>query len=188
MDLDIIQKAVAERLSNDRHAHVLRVVEMAKALNSLHGLPQDDVEVAAYMHDIAKCMEKKEMQAILEAEQADPRLLSFHPELWHAPVGMAIARNEFGIRDEAVLQAIRYHTTGRAGMSPLEKLIYVADMIEAGRDFPGVEELRKAAEGPLDTAMSACIIHSVRFLANKGVPIFPDSIECYNEHVHMKGK
>ena len=66
----------------------------------------------------------------------DFRLLSFHHELWHGPVGAIIARNEFGIEDEDILNAIRFHTTGRAGMSTLEKLIYVSDMIEPGRNFP----------------------------------------------------
>ena len=79
-------------------------------------------------------------------EQIDRRLLSFHHELWHGPVGAMIARKEFGVTDEDMLNAIRFHTTGRAGMSPLEKLIYIADMIEPGRDFPGVETLRELAE------------------------------------------
>ncbi|MFS0575289.1 bis(5'-nucleosyl)-tetraphosphatase (symmetrical) YqeK [Sporosarcina sp. 179-K 3D1 HS] len=187
MDLERIKREVATRLSNDRYEHVLRVVSIAKILGERFGLPLEQVEAAALLHDVAKCMEKGQLQAILEEEEVDPRLFSFHPELWHAPAGTVLARDEYGIRDEDILNAIRYHTTGRAQMSPLEKLIYVADMIEMGRNFPGVDDLREAAKGSLDVAMSACIIHSIRFLANKGVPIFPDSIDCYNEHIHMRG-
>ena len=73
----------------------------------------------------------------------DYRLASFHHELWHGPVGAIIARDEFDITDEDTLNAIRFHTTGRAGMSLLEKLIYVSDMIEPGRDFPGVEHIKR---------------------------------------------
>lgn len=188
MDLKLIQRDVANRLSNDRYDHVLRVVDTASRLSEQFHLPLEQVKTAAMLHDIAKCMEKGELRTVLENEGADPRLFSFHPELWHAPVGAFIAQHNFKIQDEDLLNAIRYHTTGRANMSPLEKLIYVADMIEPGRDFPGVQDLRKAAEQSLDDAMGACIIHSVRFLAHKGVPIFPDSIDCYNEHIHMKGK
>ena len=90
------------------------------------------------------------------------------------------------ISDADILNAIRYHTTGRATMSPLEKLIYVSDMIEPGRSFPGVDELRVKAEENLDTAMEACIYQSVQFLVNKRVPVFPDSIDCYNQLIRRE--
>ena len=99
-------------------------------------------------------------------------LSNFHKELWHAPVGAIIARNEFGIADEDILNAIRYHTTGRTNMSLLEKLLYVSDMIEPGRDFPGVDALRELAEESIDFAMGACIQQSMLFLVSKKVPSF----------------
>ena len=68
-------------------------------------------------------------------------------------------------------------------MTALEKLIYIADMIEPGRSFPGVEILREKAQENLNTAMGACIYQSVQFLVNKKVPVFPDSIDCYNEYI-----
>ena len=140
-------------------------------------------EQAALFHDIAKFMDKSELHQILEHEKEDSRLFSFHHELWHAPVGAIIARDEFGITDADILNAIRYHTTGRAEMSALEKLIYIADMIEPGRSFPGVEDFKRKSEENLDTAMGACIYQSVQFLVNKKVPVFPDSIDCYNEYI-----
>lgn len=182
MDVNYIKQQLVQRLSTGRYEHVLRVVETAKLLAVKYQISVEQAEQAALFHDIAKCMEKDELRLNLMRENEDVRLISFHHELWHAPVGANIARDEFGLKDEDVLNAIRYHTTGRANMSTLEKLIYVADMIEPGRNFPGVEILRQQAEENLDVAMEACIYQSVQFLVNKGVAVFPDSIDCYNEY------
>lgn len=188
MDVEQLKSELVKRLSTGRYEHVLRVAETAKRLAEKYQISVDKAEQAALFHDIAKCMDKDDLQLNLVSGNGDSRLISFHHELWHAPVGAMIACDEFGIEDADVLNAIRYHTTGRAAMSALEKLIYIADMIEPGRNFPGVDVLREKAEESLDTAMGACIYQSVQFLVNKRVPVFPDSIDCYNEHVNMEGK
>ncbi len=187
MDVEKVKAEIAKRMPNKRFAHVLRVTETAMMLAEKYAVPVRQAEQAALFHDIAKYMDEASLQAMMRKENVDGRLFSFHPELWHAPVGAIIARDEFGITTEDILNAIRYHTTGRAGMSTLEKVIYIADMIEPGREFPGVERLRELAEQNIDTAMSACIHQSVQFLVSKKVPVFPDSIDCYNEHVMTKG-
>ena len=183
MDVNELKQQLVQRLSTGRYEHVLRVAETAKTLAIKYQLSVEQAEQAALFHDIAKCMDKDDLHLNLVLGDADARLASFHHELWHAPVGAMIVRDEFGMNDEDVLNAIRYHTTGRANMSMLEKLIYIADMIEPGRSFPGVENLRQRAEESLDTAMEACIYQSVQFLVNKRVAVFPDSIDCYNEHM-----
>ncbi|WP_203246849.1 bis(5'-nucleosyl)-tetraphosphatase (symmetrical) YqeK [Sporosarcina beigongshangi] len=187
MAVDHLKKELRQRLSNERYEHVLRVAETAKLLAKKYHISINQAEQAALFHDIAKCMDKADLHLALERGHEDARLFSFHHELWHAPVGAMIARDEFAVVDEDVLNAIRFHTTGRAGMSMLEKLIYVADMIEPGRSFPGVEVLRQHAEESLDTAMEACIYQTVQFLVSKKVPVFPDSIDCYNEHIKKSG-
>lgn len=186
MDVDKMKQELAKRLSGERYDHVLRVSETAKSLADRYALSVMAAEQAALFHDIAKCMEVAELRRVLEKDNGDERYLPFHPELWHAPAGSTIARDEFGIDDQDVLNAIRYHTTGRAHMSQLEKLIYVADMIEPVRTFPGVDQLREIATQSLDAAMEACIHQSVQFLVNKRVPVFPDSIDCYNEMITTK--
>lgn len=183
MDVNELKLQLSQRLTTGRYEHVLRVAETAKLLAVKYQISVEQAEQAALFHDIAKCMDKDNLRHSLVLGNADSRLISFHHELWHASVGAMIAHDEFGIEDEDVLNAIRYHTTGRATMSMLEKLIYVADMIEPGRSFPGVENLRQLAEVSLDEAMEACIYQSVQFLVNKGVPVFPDSIDCYNEYM-----
>jgi len=186
MEVAQLKKEIAKRMPKQRYEHVLRVMETAKRLAANYQLPVDKAELAALFHDVAKFMDKADLQHLLSTANEDSRLLSFHHELWHAPAGAIIARDEFGISDTDILNAIRYHTTGRATMSPLEKLIYVSDMIEPGRSFPGVDELRLKAEVNLDTAMEACIYQSVQFLVNKRVPVFPDSIDCYNQLIRRE--
>ena len=118
----------------------------------------------------------------------DPLLLEYHEELWHAPVGAYLATTEFGVEDEDVLNAIRYHTTGREAMSDLEKVVYIADLIEPNRKFSGVEELRQLKDRGLDVMMEASVKHSIEFLVSKNQPVFPDSLKCYNYFVQQKGK
>jgi predicted HD superfamily hydrolase involved in NAD metabolism len=183
MDVDQLKKELVQRMPKERYEHVLRVTETAKKLAEKYQISVVKAEQAALFHDIAKFKDKTDQRLVLEKANEDSRLFSFHKELWHAPVGAIIARDEFGITDEDILNAIRYHTTGRANMSPLEKLIYISDMIEPGRNFPGVDELREKAAENFNTAMEACIYQSVQFLVNKRVPVFPDSIDCYNQHV-----
>lgn len=186
MDVNELKQQLSQRLSKGRYEHVLRVVEIAKLLAIKYEVSVEQAEQAALFHDIAKCMDKDNLRDSLVLGDADSLLISFHHELWHASVGAMIAHDEFGMEDEDVLNAIRFHTTGRSDMSQLEKLIYVADMIEPGRSFPGVENLRQQAEISLDTAMEACIYQSVQFLVTKRVPVFPDSIDCYNEYMTRK--
>lgn len=183
MDLENLVGDLQERLPLRRFEHVLRVTETAKALASMHGVPAGKAETAALFHDIAKSMSADGLRNLLTDSGTGPELFGYNKELWHAPAGAVIAETEYGIADEDILNAIRFHTTGRAAMSDLEMVVYVADMIEPGRDFPGVEELRKQAEGPLSGAMKSCIVHSVEHLVSKRVPVHPDSIECYNYYV-----
>lgn len=183
MELIHIKDELANRLTQSRFEHVLRVTELAKSLATKHGVSVQAAEQAALLHDIAKCTNRDVLRKQLKEMNGDERLFSYHHELWHGPVGAHIAITEFGIEDEDILNAIRFHTTGRANMSTLEKIIYVADMIEPGRNYPGVDRLRENANGDIDIAMLYCICHSIEFLVQRRVAVFPDSFDCYNEFV-----
>lgn len=113
-------------------------------------------------------------------------LLSYNSELWHAPVGAYLVENEVGIHDRDVLQAIRYHTSGRPHMSLLEKIIYVADYIEPGRQFPGVDEVREVADNDLNEALLLSIQNSIIFLVKKKRAVFPLTLQTYNYFIHLK--
>lgn len=188
MDQSAMLQKVKTRLPENRYNHVLGVlgtsVELAKRFN----VPEEKAQVAAILHDVAKFSDRQWMQSVIISQKMDPLLLDYHAELWHAPVGAYVASYEFGVNDEDVLNAIRYHTTGRAGMSDLEKIIYVADMVEPNRKFTGVDELRQLKEQGLDVMMEACIKHSIEFLVSKNQPVFPDSLKCYEYFTKQKGK
>lgn len=179
--MEHIKKELQLRLTKARYDHVLRVAALAQQLAKQFGVSTHDAEQAALLHDIAKCMEKETLQRLLQEANADERLFQFHHELWHGPVGAMIAEKEFGITNPDVLHAVRYHTTGRANMSPLEKVVFIADLLEPGRQFPGVDQLRSIMNDGIDEAMKVCIAHSIHYLVSKRVAVFPDSFECYND-------
>lgn len=104
-----------------------------------------------------------------------------NPKLWHAMAGEAYARAVLHVQDEEILRAIRYHTTARAGMSALEKVLYIADFISADRDYDGVGNMRKAAEMSLESAMLEGMRFCIVDLVQTGQVIHTDSVEAYNE-------
>lgn len=188
MDQSMMLQRVKKRLPENRYIHVIGVMATATELAKRFGVPESKAQVAAILHDVAKFSDREWMKSIIIKENMDPLLLEYHAELWHAPVGAYLASYEFGVKDEDVLNAIRYHTTGRAGMSDLEKIIYIADLIEPNRKFTGVDELRQLKEQGLDVMMEASIKHTIEFLVSKNQPVYPDSLKCLNDFAKQKGK
>ena len=95
-------------------------------------------------------------------------------------------REELEIHDPEILTAVKYHTTGHAGMEKLTKIIYLADMIEPRRDFPGVEELREAARKDLDLAVHLAAAHTLDYILKHHKPMHPDSVGVYNDYLIHK--
>jgi predicted HD superfamily hydrolase involved in NAD metabolism len=174
---------VKAQLTNRRYEHTLGVMETAVQLAQAYGADMKKAELAAIFHDYAKFRPKEEMKRLLIDEKMDERLLYFHHELWHAPTGAFLVQKEAGITDEEVLSAIRWHTTGRPGMTRLEKIVYLADYIEPGRRFPGVEDVRALAARHLDEAVLAAVKNSILFLMNKQQPVFPVTMDTYNDFI-----
>lgn len=181
MDRDFALGIVKEQLTEHRYNHTLGVMETAIALSKKYQADEKKAELAAIFHDYAKFRPKEEMKRIIIEQKMPSELLQFNSELWHAPVGAYLAEKEAGINDEEVLDAIRYHTFGRIGMTLLEKVIYLADYIEPGRHFPGVEDVRVIAEKSLDKALIKSIQNTILFLMKKGQPVFPATFYTYND-------
>lgn len=174
--------AMKDRMPEKRYIHTIGVTDTAMALAEKFGQDPKKAEVAAILHDSCKYADRDWMKQTIIEQQMDPTLLKYHHELWHGPVGAYVAQTEFGVTDADMLNAIRFHTTGRAGMSDLEKIVYIADMIEPNRKFPDVDTLRAAAEEmTLEDLMITCLSHSIQFLMSKHQPVFPDSFNCYND-------
>lgn len=168
MDRAALVAAVARRLSPERVQHVLRVAETAEQLARRHGADPEKAWVAGVVHDFAREIPQAEAVRLsaargLLAEVEEPTVA-----LLHALLGAALVREELGIEDGEVLRAVARHTTGDAAMSPLDKVVYLADAIEPGRDFPGVRELRDLAWRDLDAAVLACLRMTVAALRRSG--------------------
>lgn len=163
-----------------RFEHTRRVMEMAVVLANRYGCDYEKAKIAALLHDVAKHFNRQEVQAALIKYGIQDKYLQKVPFLAHGEIGAALAKDLFEVDDEDILNAIRYHTYGRVGMSLLEKIIFIADYIEDGRDFNGVEIARKKAKLDLDDTLFFCVAHSLRYLIKKQTIVHPNSLELYN--------
>ncbi|MFP3359373.1 bis(5'-nucleosyl)-tetraphosphatase (symmetrical) YqeK, partial [Planococcus sp. SIMBA_143] len=128
--------------------------DTAVDLAARYGAAPQMTEIAAIFHDYAKFRPKEEMRQIIIDQSFNEDLLEYSSELWHAPVGAYLVRYEIGINDEEILNAIKYHTSGRPYMTLMDKCVFIADYIEPGRSFPGVDEVREVVQKDLDQAIA----------------------------------
>lgn len=173
--------AVKRRLPAGRFLHTLGVVETAQSMAIKYGVDVEKSNIAALLHDIAKPLSTEEMAAVCQAA-GDPvtedELLS--PKVIHAKAGAIIAEEEFHIDDADILNAIRYHTTGRPNMTVLEKIIFIADFIEPGRSkAPNLDKIRKEAMIDLNRCVFMIIRDTLQYLRDSGEHIDKRSEETY---------
>ena len=153
LPMDALEETVVKLLKENRVAHVLGCRDAAVELARQYGENEVDAARAGLLHDITKALDGP-LQLTLCSEY-DILLSKFsqeNPKTLHALTGSLVAEQVFG-ENQAVVAAIRYHTTGRPAMSRLEKILYLADYIEVNRNFPGVDRLRAAAHRSLDEGM-----------------------------------
>jgi len=176
-----LKTIMKKRLKRSRYKHTLGVVEAAKSLALDHDVNVNQAALAALLHDYGKNLSSSELcervdEFGIELDSITKKNLS----LVHGEVGAALVCKELGLCDEDVLNAIRYHTYGRVNMSDLEKVIYIADAIEPGRDYDGVEELRVLATQDLDKALRRAVSDSIQFVVQKGHMLHLNTIELWN--------
>lgn len=179
-------KKVKPHLTEHRYTHTLGVVKVAKELASRFGADEEKAMIAAVFHDYAKFRDKEEMKRLVRETLNDKSFLDYGDELLHAPCGAYYVQHEIGIADEDVLNAIRFHTTGRPGMTVLEKVVFLADYIEPGRHFKGVEEVRDLAKENLDQAIIEALKNTTVFLMKRNQQVFPDTVATYNQLLKEK--
>ena len=150
-----------------RFRHTLGVVKSAVHLASIHGLPIQKAALAALLHDIAKGMPQPELAQIAEHYQlVDPENTLMIGAVLHGPVGAWLAQRQFAVTDEEILNAIRFHTTGRENMTLFEMAVFVADAIEEGReDYPELKKIRWLAEKSLPAAVLCSIEGTKRYIS-----------------------
>ncbi len=174
---------VQMQMSEKRFKHVLGVEEMAVGLAAKYDVSVEKASIAALTHDYAKERPDDEMKFILKKEAFDLDLLDYGNQIWHGIIGAFLVQRELGIQDPEILSAIRLHTTGAKVMTSLDKVIYVADYVELGRNFPGVEEAREIALMDLDKAVAYETKHTLMHLIEKEKKIYPKTIETFNAWV-----
>ncbi len=175
LSLEQLETVVISLLKPNRVAHVIGCRQTAKELAEIYGADPKDAQRAALLHDISKALDGP-LQLTLCTEYGI-NLDDFsakNPKTLHALTGSFIAQRIFG-ENKAVVNAIQSHTTGKADMNTLEKIIYVADYMEPNRDFPGVEELRKLAYTDLTAALKMGLTMTLSLLKEQGREISPES-------------
>ena len=180
---DEIREFAKSVLSEKRFLHTLSVAEEAKELASIWGADSDKAYLAALIHDIAKEMSFEESKEILK-KAGLPN--DFSRPLIHGPVAEYMAREKFGIDDEDVLNAIRYHSTGRVGMSHLEKIIFVADFTEPGRIYQDSKEVRELSRKDLDDAMLLQCDRCIKFLIDTGKIVDTLTVDLRNSLIKQQ--
>ena len=183
MDYKQMREQLKSRLKPSRFLHSVGVAETAAFLGERFQLDIEQCRVAGLLHDCARQYSDKQLQA-----EADRRGISYGevdkamPLLLHAYIGASLVKEDYGVTDQAICQAIFRHTVGGAGMTELDKVIYFADMIEPNRDYPQVEELRRLSRlASLDEMFFAGLLQSLNFVLKKGSLVHPDTVTAYNE-------
>lgn len=173
---------IRARLGEYRYRHSLCVAEECARLATKYGADSAIMYTAGLLHDILKDTEANAQLQILKdfGILLDDVAMAV-PKLWHAVSGAAFIEHILGVKEPAILQAVRYHTTGRAGMSLEEKILFVADFTSADRRYPDVGEMRRLAEISLEDAMVYGIDYTIRELLELGQPVHPDTLAAYNE-------
>ncbi len=176
--IDAIKQYLRSNVKQKRYEHIQGVAEAAKSLAALYGENIEHAEIAAYYHDILKDKDHDWLVSYIREMGEDPGEGILAWKTLHAQAGAIFARSEGGMRDQGILDAVRYHTTGRKNMTLLEKIIFVSDFIEAGRVFEGVELIRNLAESDLDLAVLASLNSSISYLKEQNAYVMSASLEA----------
>ncbi len=178
--LEHLRAQVAQRVSPKRMAHILGCEKLAAQMAANFGLADYDARAAAILHDCTKALDEKEQltlcekwHIIIDYDESD------FPALIHADTGAETALREFHM-PAAIAEAIRTHTTGDVAMTALQKVLYVADLCEETRTWPGVESLRQLALRDLDRAYAAALAQTIGFIRSQGRAPYYKSLDAYN--------
>ncbi len=182
MTINAYKRILMERLTEKRYLHSLAVADEAVRLAKKYGGDTEKAYLAGLLHDIMKDAPKEEMlQTIERFGIILTEIEKASPKLWHAIAGACYVRQQLDVEDGDIVRAIRYHTTARKNMTQVEKILYLADFTSADRDYPGVDKMRRAVDGDMETAMAEALTFTITDLAAQGHAIHPDTVEAYNE-------
>lgn len=171
---------VKNKIGEKRFKHSLNTAKEAVSLAKRYNADEDKAYIAGLLHDVAKGLPKQELEAAASENNIEiDKYEKLNPELIHGKIGAAMVKRDLGINDEEILSAIKWHTTGYKNMTLLEKIIYLADIIEPGRNFKETDKLRAIAYKDIDDAMIFGLRHVMKFVKSKGLTLHPNSLEAY---------
>lgn len=184
IDYEALKEILKSRLTPQRYYHSLCVMEEAVKLAPILSADIEKAKLAGLLHDITKNTSTEEQFDIIEKGGIElTELERTSPKLHHAISGACYIENELNITDREIINAVRYHTTARADMTSLEKVIYMADFISADRDYEGAEELRKLAYEDFEEAMKVAVAFTVNELIEKRAQVHPDTVAAWNYEI-----
>lgn len=182
MTVDEYKNIIKERLSEKRYHHCVCVAKEAVRLAKKYGADEKKAEIAGILHDITKETELcEQLEIIQNSGYVMSKLQLNASKLWHSISGSIYVKEYLDIDDEDIINAIRFHTTGRKNMSLLEKVIFLADFTSEERDYSDVDVIREKANSSLEEGMIYGLSYTINKLAKTSVPISEDSIAVYNQ-------
>ena len=174
------------RLSRGLCEHILRVEEIAVGLAEVHGVDAQKARVGALLHDLARARRPEELLAMAEGFGIGVGALEERmPIFLHGPIAASLARERYGVEDPEILEAVRAHTTGRAGMGPVARVVFLADKLDPTKDrrYPFNSEVREVARSDLDQAIRLFLDGDISGHVGRGGVVHPGSVELRNELV-----
>lgn len=189
MTFEQYEAEVKKHLTEERFYHSQCVAAEAARLAERYGADAEQARTAGILHDIMKDTPPEEQLKILrDFGIMLSKTQQLQPKLWHSLCGAAYLEHALGVKDRAVLDAVRCHTGGRKDMTLLDKVLFVADYISADRDYPGVERMREAAGRSLEEAIVEGIVFTVKDMMDRRLPLGAESIEAYNDALRALDK
>ncbi|MDD6278462.1 MAG: bis(5'-nucleosyl)-tetraphosphatase (symmetrical) YqeK [Ruminococcus sp.] len=180
------RKLLKARLSQKRYNHSVNVAEECRKLAEKYGEDPDRAYFAGLLHDVCKELPAEEQkQMVVDSGFSVCREELETHSLWHAIAGASYIKSEYGIEDIDIINAVRFHTVGRAGMTRLEEIVYLGDLISADRAYKDVDKMRKSAYASLDAAMLEALAFSIKSVIKKGGVLPPCTVEGYNFYTRL---
>ena len=180
---DSLENFIKNNLTESRYRHSLGVEEMAVRLSGLHGADSEKAAFAGRYHDLAKNFDNETMNGYIRKYGLPEKLID-NNALAHSKVGAALLENEFGVTDPEILDSVRYHTTARKGMSLLEEIVFVADVVEDNRTYSDLDYYQDLAYRNLDRACLEILEYTIGSLTSKGLEIDKDTLEARDWVLH----
>lgn len=182
-DRERAERDLRANLIPRRYEHSLRVAAKSRELAEMHGADAAKAELAGLFHDFCKYLTDEEFISISEALGMTEPIFDIVPELIHGHAAAHILKRDYGLDDEEVLSAISNHTFGAEKLPLLDKIVYLADAIEEGRTYPGVEKIREAAKYDIDLALMLFVKDNIKYLVDSHFKMHINAVLMYNEGV-----